>query len=111
MKHLCRKHHRIPSPRGGGEFSLEKAKGGTPVNTAAFNQTAETQGVYRHYKGKMYRVLGMARHSETLEDMVVYQALYEDQKIWVRPAVMFFGTLDLNGTPQARFMKIEEIPA
>lgn len=46
-------------------------------------------GVYKHYKGNYYRVLGIARHSETLEDMVVYQALYGKGELWVRPLSMW----------------------
>ncbi len=47
-------------------------------------------GVYQHYKGNHYRVIGTAKHSETLEDLVVYEALYpSDQKLWARPASMF----------------------
>lgn len=60
-------------------------------------------GIYRHYKGRRYRVLGTARHSETLESMVVYQALYGEHDLWVRPAAMFTETIDLHGTPTARF--------
>lgn len=48
-----------------------------------------TPGRYRHYKGLSYEVLGMARHSETLEPLVVYRALYGDHGLWVRPAAMF----------------------
>ena len=50
-------------------------------------------GRYRHYKGNEYRVLGMARHSETLEPLVVYQALYGEHGLWVRPAAMFVETV------------------
>ena len=48
-------------------------------------------GIYKHYKGKEYRVIGIAKHSETLEDLVVYEALYENEvsKLWVRPLSMF----------------------
>ncbi len=46
-------------------------------------------GVYKHYKGNYYRVIGIARHSETLEDMVVYQGLYENGGLWVRPLSMW----------------------
>jgi hypothetical protein len=60
-------------------------------------------GIYRHYKGQRYRVLGTARHSETLEPMVVYQALYGERGLWVRPAAMFAETVDLHGSPTARF--------
>jgi hypothetical protein len=50
-------------------------------------------GRYRHYKGQEYRVLGIARHSETLECLVVYQALYGERGWWIRPAVMFNETV------------------
>jgi len=60
-------------------------------------------GIYRHYKGQRYRVLGTARHSETLELLVVYQALYGDHGLWVRPASMFNETIMLDGEPIARF--------
>lgn len=48
-------------------------------------------GIYQHYKGKKYRVIGVAKHSETLEDMAVYEALYENElsKLWIRPLKMF----------------------
>jgi hypothetical protein len=46
-------------------------------------------GRYRHYKGREYRVIGIARHSETLEPLVIYQALYGEKGLWVRPAAMF----------------------
>ena len=62
-----------------------------------------TAGIYRHYKGQRYRVLGMARHSETLEPLVVYQALYGEFGLWVRPAAMFCETIVLDGQPVARF--------
>jgi len=60
-------------------------------------------GIYRHYKGQRYRVLGTARHSETMEEVVVYQALYGDYGLWVRPAVMFCETVELDGEPIPRF--------
>lgn len=50
-------------------------------------------GRYRHYKGREYRVLGIARHSESLEPLVVYQALYGERGLWVRPAAMFAETV------------------
>lgn len=62
-----------------------------------------TAGIYRHYKGQRYRVLGTARHSETMEPLVVYQALYGDYGLWVRPAAMFSETIELDGEPIARF--------
>lgn len=60
-------------------------------------------GVYRHYKGQRYRVLGTARHSETMEPLVVYQALYGGYGLWVRPLAMFCETIRLDGVPIARF--------
>jgi hypothetical protein len=60
-------------------------------------------GRYRHYKGNEYRVLGLARHSETLEPLVVYQALYGEHGLWVRPAAMFVENVEHPGGPQPRF--------
>lgn len=61
-------------------------------------------GRYRHYKGGLYRVLTVARHSETLEPMVVYQALYDDGDCWVRPAAMWDETVTgTDGQPVRRF--------
>lgn len=61
---------------------------------------------YRHYKGKVYEVLNLATHSETLESMVVYRALYGENKVWVRPEAMFFDEVALpDGTKVKRFEK------
>jgi hypothetical protein len=60
-------------------------------------------GRYRHYKGGEYEVIGVARHSETLEAMVVYRPLYEDSGLWIRPHAMFFGDLALDGGRVRRF--------
>ncbi len=60
-------------------------------------------GIYRHYKGQRYRVLGIARHSETLEPLVVYRALYGKGGLWVRPVAMFCETIELDGEPIPRF--------
>ena len=60
-------------------------------------------GKYRHYKGHLYEVTGTARHSETLEDMVIYKALYSDFGIWVRPLNMFLEDVEVNGKIQKRF--------
>lgn len=57
--------------------------------------TEPKPGRYRHYKGREYRVIGLARHSETLEALVVYQPLYGAGGLWVRPAAMFVETVDL----------------
>lgn len=61
------------------------------------NPIQPVAGIYRHYKGQRYRVLGMAQHSETLEPLVVYQALYGNHGLWVRPAAMFCETVELDG--------------
>ncbi|MFA5355663.1 MAG: DUF1653 domain-containing protein [Candidatus Paceibacterota bacterium] len=60
-------------------------------------------GRYRHYKGKEYEVLGIAKHSETLEEMVVYRALYGDNELWVRPLKMFTETVKVDGKEVLRF--------
>jgi len=61
-------------------------------------------GIYRHFKGNRYRVLFTARHSETLEELVVYQALYGERGIWVRPAPMWNETVRRDGLCQPRFV-------
>ena len=64
------------------------------------------KGIYVHYKGNRYEVICMAAHSETLEDMVVYKALYGDGKVWVRPCRMWNETVTLkDGTKVLRFTK------
>ena len=60
-------------------------------------------GKYRHYKGNLYTVLGIARHSETLEEMVVYRAEYGEHGLWIRPAAMFEETVIINGQSVPRF--------
>ena len=65
-------------------------------------------GRYRHFKGNEYRVIGMAKHSETLEDMVVYQALYGEKGLWVRPAAMWNETVDHEDYHGPRFIYVGE---
>ena len=65
-------------------------------------------GIYRHYKGLMYEVLGTARHSETLEPMTLYRALYGERGLWVRPAAMFSEEMVIDGVRQPRFTWISE---
>lgn len=60
-------------------------------------------GQYRHYKGGAYEVIGVVRHSETLEPMVLYRPLYNDSGLWVRPYDMFVGLVEIDGVPQLRF--------
>lgn len=65
-------------------------------------------GLYRHFKGGLYRVEGVARHSETLEEMVVYRALYGEGGLWVRPAAMWNETVTHGGVLQPRFAPVKE---
>ncbi len=60
-------------------------------------------GKYRHFKGKEYEVIGLAKHSETLEEMVVYRALYGEGGIWVRPASMWEEEVEKDGKKYKRF--------
>ena len=64
------------------------------------------QGRYRHFKGNEYRVLGIARHSETLEEMVVYQALYGERGLWVRPASMWLEQVEREEYTGPRFVRV-----
>ena len=66
-----------------------------------------TPGKYRHYKGNEYEVIGVAKHSETLEEMVVYRALYGDGGLWVRPSSMWNETVNHNGRTVKRFEPID----
>ena len=63
-------------------------------------------GKYRHFKGGEYEVIGVARHSETLEEMVVYRALYGEKGLWVRPASMWDETIERDGRCIKRFTYI-----
>ena len=65
-------------------------------------------GVYRHYKGQRYEVLGVARHSETEEEFVVYRALYGDRGLWIRPLTMFTESVEKDGVSVPRFSRIDE---
>lgn len=65
-------------------------------------------GIYRHFKGGRYEVIGVAKHSETLEEMVVYRALYGDGGIWVRPLAMWNETIERDGKTFPRFQKENE---
>jgi hypothetical protein len=67
-----------------------------------------SRGVYQHYKGNYYQVIGIARHSETLEEIVVYQALYGDYGLWVRPFSMFTQAIIFNEKLTPRFKFISE---
>lgn len=67
-------------------------------------------GKYKHYKGNYYKVIGVAKHSETLEELVIYECLYDNprSKIWVRPLKMFTEKVKINGETIPRFAFVEE---
>ena len=64
-------------------------------------------GQYRHYKGMLYEVIDTVRHSETLESMTLYRALYGERGLWVRPAAMFAEEVEIKGIKQLRFTRQE----
>ena len=64
-------------------------------------------GRYRHYKGGEYEVIGVVRHSETLEPLVLYRPLYSDSGLWVRPYAMFFEDIEFEGQRRPRFARVD----
>ena len=75
----------------------------------AFSHVAksiEVGSLYEHYKGMRYKILAVGRHSETLEEVVVYQALYGEGDVWVRPLDMFLEKITINGKLQPRFKRL-----
>ena len=82
----------------------------TPMTDHDLPPLIETPlGRYRHYKGGEYDVVGTVRHSETLEPMTLYRALYGQMGLWVRPAAMFNGTLQVDGLERKRFTQIDGV--
>ncbi|MDP4547902.1 MAG: DUF1653 domain-containing protein [Marinobacter sp.] len=73
------------------------------------NRSSQTisPGRYRHYKGRDYEVIGVAKHSETEESLVVYRCLYGDHSLWVRPLSMFRETVQVAGEEVPRFARVE----
>lgn len=65
-------------------------------------------GIYRHYKNLFYEVKGTVRHSESLEPLTLYQALYGERGLWVRPAAMFNEHVEIDGVVQPRFAWVAE---
>jgi len=77
-------------------------------------QELKIGGLYRHYKNKMYKVIGIAHHSETLEPLVIYQALYDTPEfgkdaLWARPKDMFLEAVTIDGIEQPRFALMKEL--
>ena len=87
----------------------------TETTTEATAETtaapAITPGIYRHYKGNDYQVMGVVRHSETEEYLVLYKTLYGDYSSWVRPYSMFTDEADVDGQCQPRFRLLEATEA
>jgi len=65
-------------------------------------------GKYQHYKGNIYEVVGLATHSETMEELVIYKSIDDNQKIWARPKNMFFENITIDGKTIPRFKKIND---
>jgi hypothetical protein len=73
------------------------------LSYSALAQSITAGSVCKHYKGLHYKIIGVARHTESLEELVVYQGLYGANDIWVRPLAMFLETVIIDGQEQSRF--------
>lgn len=92
-------------------FSISVAHtGNTDRSVPAYSEIAQTLkpgSIYQHYKGQQYMILSVARHTETLEELVVYQSLYGDYAIWIRPLQMFVEEVIIDGCSQPRFKLVK----
>ena len=84
----------VPNKRYGGPL---------PPQKEPTMQSKPQPGRYRHYKGRDYEVIGIARHSETEQELVVYRCLYGDHSLWVRPLEMFMESVEIGGESVPRF--------
>jgi len=80
----------------------------SPPSFSLVAKSVVVGGIYEHYKNKRYKILSIARHSETLEELVVYQALYGEGEVWVRPAAMFLENVSVEGKLHPRFKLVQE---
>lgn len=69
------------------------------------------KGIYRHFKGNLYEVLGTAKHSETQEEHVVYRAMYGEYGVWIRPLAIFEETIERDGLSTKRFVSVDDSTA
>jgi len=92
-------------PEGAGGLAPERPSAAADDDDLPPLPRAEP-GRYRHYKGGEYELVGVARHSETLEPLVVYRPLYNATGLWVRPYDMFFGELEVDGVMRRRFARL-----
>ncbi|MFZ0565317.1 MAG: DUF1653 domain-containing protein [Chlamydiales bacterium] len=95
MKEQCSYYH----PLGSSECGELK-----PLSALA--KSLEMGGVYEHYKGRRYQLISIGRNSETLEEVVIYRALYGDRDVWMRPLSMFVENVEIEGESVPRFKKI-----
>jgi len=74
---------------------------------SALSKSFAEGAIYEHYKGKRYKILAVSRHSESLDECVVYQAQYGNRDVWVRPVAMFSETIEIEGRVVPRFKRVE----
>lgn len=94
-----------------GEYTIFKSQIGKVELLPTYEEAvaAIPPGRYRHFKGREYEVIAVARHSETEEPMVVYKALYGEGRVWVRPATMWYETVERGGQTYRRFYRLDRI--